>query len=269
MRHASQGRAVSGIPQPPRAVSGVGRRLDDDDPPDGFIQSPGAGSIWVGPQCASCGTAPNWRKGWLTGCHCATRAARSEEDDTTSNTRQDESVTASNTHGSGNSDPLEFPPIPETLDELREGLQDIYTSNRYAEMTHLKFVWELGRWVDTALAMAVAEGWQVADMVRALREDPDVLFPWPYATLRAYRLLGRASWSDIAACGSINKAREWVRAQNRTPSEALALKERKARSRNRDAVYTSRMACAERENDQLTRRNKQVTERLRVLEAGC
>ena len=161
------------------------------------------------------------------------------------------------------------PPLPDTLDELREGLQDIYTSNRRFQMSYLRFVWELGRWADVALAVGAAEGWPVAAMVRALREDPDVLFPWKYATLRAYRLLGRAEWRDIAKCGSVDRARAWVREQNRTPSEARALKERKARSRRRDTLYSDRMRRMEIENDGLSKVNRELVERLRILEAAA
>ena len=73
----------------------------------------------------------------------------------------------------------------------------------------------------------------------------------------------------VAKCGSIGKALEWLRAKRRTPQEAKAMKDRKARSRNRDHVYRSRMAYAERENDSLAKRIRQLEERNRVLEAAA
>lgn len=226
-----------------------------DAPPTGF-QKAKAGSTWMGPQCAACGTRPNWRDGWLEGCHCSVRAARSEASADALDTVGDNGV-------------ITLPPIPSTEAELRTGLEDIYSLSRQSTMEHLRFAWDCGRWISNALEVARSNGWKVADLVKGMREDEAIPFRWAYSTVAAYRQLGREDWNDVAKCGSVRKALEWIRAKNRTPQEAKRMAERKAGTRNRDHVYRDRMLILERQNDSLSKRNRALEERLRVLETAA
>ena len=46
----------------------LGRHLTDAAP-EGFAQVRET-PLWIGPKCAGCGTASNWRDGWLNPCYC-------------------------------------------------------------------------------------------------------------------------------------------------------------------------------------------------------
>ena len=157
--------------------------------------------------------------------------------------------------------------MPLSADDFRDGLEEIYHLKRRSEMEHLRYVWECGGWLSNALDTAKSNGWNVGEIIESLRDDKRVPFGWKRSSVYSYAQLSREEWRDVAKCGSIGKALEWLRAKRRTPQAAAAMKERKARSRNRDAVYRSRMLHMEREIDALTKRNRQLEERNRVLEA--
>ena len=215
-----------------------------DSPPAGFVQVRDT-PLWTGPKCAECDTSPNWRDGWLEGCDCAARARRS-----------DESAYAVGTF-----------PEPENLDQFADGIMAHYRECRRARMDHLAAVWTFAVWFDVAAAKAKAEGWgQVRELVDGLRRDG---LGWRYKTIRNYRALARHRWNDVAKFGSVRKALEGIRAMERTPDETKALKARKATTRNRDAVYKSRMQHLERENDVQAAQIRRLEEQLRILQAAA
>ena len=215
-----------------------------ESPPEAFRQIRDT-PIWTGPKCPECDTSPNWRKGYLSGCDCAASARRSRE-------------SVNGVHIIGE---------PENADQFADGIMAHYRECRRARMDHLAAVWTFAVWFDVAAAKAKAEGWgQVRELVDGLRRDG---LGWRYATIRKYRSLARHPWKAVAKFGSVRKALEGIRAMERTPEEAKALKARKATTRNRDAVYKSRMQHLERENDVQAAQIRRLEEQLRILQAAA
>ena len=117
---------------------------------------------------------------------------------------------------------LYLPPVPDTEDDFRNGLEEMYRRKLTHGMDHLRLVWEIGRWLSNALDTARCNGWPVGKMIEDLR-DRDVI-RWRRSAIYSYAQLGREPWKIVAKSGSVRRALTDMRNRNRTPEERREMK---------------------------------------------
>jgi len=124
------------------------------------------------------------------------------------------------------------PPVVRTGEEFAHAVMDCYRRSRAHTMGKLKAAFEFGMLIESVLSSDCTIVQKVPDILDRLREEHG--FRWSNRTIYAYRALAKHPWGDIAKCGSLTKAREWIAAQKRTPEKQKRLdKQRELRSMDR------------------------------------
>ena len=160
-----------------------------------------------------------------------------------------------------------IPATPQTEAEFRAGLVAVYSIARTATMHDLYTRWEVGRYLSTALDNC--KWGSAGKLIQDLYDDPEVFFRWKKSHVYSYAQLGREEWAVVAKSGSAKKALEDMRDRNRTDTERKERKERKATMRNRERLYLQEIHVLGCQNDELSKENLELRERVRILEADA